>query len=50
MQKLKIEDDPMPSNLSLENQGIFVLGYYHQKNAFYVKKDKNNSNKNEKEN
>lgn len=50
MQKLKIEDDPMPSNLSLEDQGIFVLGYYHQKNAFYVKKDKGDDNKNEKGN
>lgn len=50
MQKLKIEDDPMPSNLSLEEQGIFVLGYYHQRNAFFVKKDKKDDNKNKKEN
>ncbi|NMA80241.1 MAG: type I-C CRISPR-associated protein Cas8c/Csd1 [Clostridiales bacterium] len=50
MQKLEIEENPMPTNLSLEDQGIFVLGYYHQRNAFYVKKDKDSDNKNEEEN
>lgn len=30
---------PFPPHLSLEEQGIFVLGYYHQRAAFYVTKD-----------
>ncbi|TCW62115.1 type I-C CRISPR-associated protein Cas8c/Csd1 [Treponema sp. J25] len=34
---------PFPARLNLEEQGIFVLGYYHQKAAFY----KTNSNLNE---
>ena len=29
-----------PSHLCLENQGIFALGYYHQKQEFYKKSDK----------
>jgi CRISPR-associated protein Csd1 len=29
-----------PSYLNLEDQGIFMLGYYHQKSAFYVRKEK----------
>lgn len=27
-----------PSHLNLENQGLFALGYYHQKQDFYTKK------------
>lgn len=27
-----------PSNLNLEEQGLFILGYYQQRNAFYHKK------------
>jgi CRISPR-associated protein Csd1 len=30
---------PFPSRLSLDEQGVFVLGYYHQRAAFYAKKD-----------
>lgn len=29
-----------PSHLSLEDQGIFALGYYHQKQDFYKKSEK----------
>ena len=32
-----LEAKPFPARLSLEEQGVFVLGYYHQRNAFYVK-------------
>ena len=32
--------DKFPTNLSLEEQGQFVLGYYHQKQDFYKKADK----------
>jgi CRISPR-associated protein Csd1 len=28
---------PLPSRLTLEEQGVFVLGYYHQRAAFYPK-------------
>ncbi|OPX44509.1 CRISPR-associated protein [Ruminiclostridium hungatei] len=34
---LDIEQNPIPAHLSLEQQGVFVLGYYHQKNALYKK-------------
>jgi CRISPR-associated protein Csd1 len=33
---------PFPSRLTLDEQGVFVLGYYHQRAAFYVKKGDNN--------
>lgn len=34
-----LEAKPFPSRLSLDEQGVFVLGYYHQRAAFYTKKD-----------
>lgn len=36
---LDIERNPIPAHLSLEEQGVFVLGYYHQKNALYKKNE-----------
>ncbi len=30
---------PFPAHLSLDEQGLFILGYYHQKVAFYNKKE-----------
>jgi len=30
---------PFPSRLTLEEQGVFVLGYYHQRAAFYSKSE-----------
>lgn len=27
-----------PSHLNMENQGLFAIGYYHQKQDFYTKK------------
>ena len=32
-----LEAEPFPSRLTLDEQGIFVLGYYHQRAAFYSK-------------
>ena len=29
--------DSFPTHLSLEDQGLFMLGYYHQRQAFYQK-------------
>ncbi|MPN31564.1 hypothetical protein SDC9_179038 [bioreactor metagenome] len=36
--KLDAEDDPYPARLTLDEQGLFILGYYHQKQARYTKK------------
>lgn len=36
---LDIENNPIPARLSLDDQGVFVLGYYHQRAAFYVKNE-----------
>lgn len=33
-----LEAKAFPSRLSLDEQGVFVLGYYHQRAAFYAKK------------
>jgi len=39
---LDVEKNPIPARLSMDEQGVFVLGYYHQRAAFYVPKtDKN---------
>ncbi len=32
-----LEAKPFPPRLTLEEQGVFVLGYYHQRAAFYQK-------------
>lgn len=32
---LDVNNNPFPSHLSLDEQGIFVLGYYHQRADFY---------------
>jgi len=29
----------IPSHLSLEDQGMFALGYYHQRKSFFTKKE-----------
>ncbi|MFN3308531.1 MAG: type I-C CRISPR-associated protein Cas8c/Csd1 [Anaerolineales bacterium] len=36
-----LEAKAFPSRLSLDEQGVFVLGYYHQRAAFYAKKGNN---------
>lgn len=35
---LDVERNPIPAQLTLDEQGIFVLGYYHQRAALYTKK------------
>ena len=37
---LEIEHNPIPARLTLDEQGIFILGYYHQRADFYTTKDK----------
>lgn len=39
MNLLDVEKNPFPSHFMLNEQGIFVLGYYHQRTAFYAKND-----------
>ena len=39
LEKIDLEKNPIPKNLSLEKQGVFVLGYYHQRNDLYRKKE-----------
>jgi CRISPR-associated protein Csd1 len=34
---LDVEQNPIPARLTLDEQGVFVLGYYHQRAAFYTK-------------
>lgn len=36
---LDIETNPIPTRLNLDEQGGFILGYYHQRAAFYRKRD-----------
>jgi len=36
---LDLEKDPFPAHLTLDEQGIFVLGYYHQRADFYRKRE-----------
>ncbi len=38
--------DSFPAHMNLQDQGVFAIGYYHQKNDLYRKKD--NGNKGEK--
>ncbi|NLU53724.1 MAG: type I-C CRISPR-associated protein Cas8c/Csd1 [Clostridiaceae bacterium] len=33
----KLDVDPFPKVLSLDEQGLFYLGFYHQRNSFYKK-------------
>lgn len=40
MERLEAEDDPYPAHLTSEEQGLFILGYYHQLQARYRKKEK----------
>ncbi|MEG2426391.1 MAG: type I-C CRISPR-associated protein Cas8c/Csd1 [Oscillospiraceae bacterium] len=35
MELLNMDGNPLPKNLSLEQQGVFIIGYYHQKNAIW---------------
>lgn len=35
---LEFEKNPIPTYLSLDDQGVFVLGYYHQRADFYPPK------------
>ena len=34
---LDVEKNPFPAHLSLDEQGIFILGYYHERKNLYIK-------------
>lgn len=36
---IEMKDAPVPAHLTLKEQGIFILGYYHQNQARYTKKE-----------
>lgn len=40
LDKLDVEENPIPNHLDLDEQGVFILGYYHQRADFYRKRDK----------
>lgn len=44
---LKMEENPLPTHLSLKDQGIFMLGYYHQVQARYKKKEETDNGSNQ---
>lgn len=50
MNLLDVEKNPIPARLTLDEQGVFVLGYYHQRAAFYVKKNDQFEESNQTEN
>lgn len=41
MDKLPMEMPVLPRTFSLEEQGVFILGYYHQNQKRYAKKEEN---------
>ena len=47
MDAFEVDNDPFPRSLSLEEQGIFILGYYHQRSNFFVPKANKEENNQE---
>ncbi|MBO1680370.1 type I-C CRISPR-associated protein Cas8c/Csd1 [Bittarella massiliensis (ex Durand et al. 2017)] len=44
LDKLEVDNRPYPKHLTLEEQGLFILGYYHQVKARYEKADSADKN------
>jgi CRISPR-associated protein Csd1 len=42
-----VDANGFPAQLSLPDQGRFAIGYYHQRQAFFTKSDKTESNNTE---
>lgn len=40
LNKLDVEKNPIPRHLSLDDQGVFVLGYYHERKDLWTSKKK----------
>ncbi len=47
---LDVEKNPIPSHLSLDDQGVFVLGYYHERKDLWTSKSKKSAESAESEN
>jgi CRISPR-associated protein Csd1 len=45
MEVMSPESDPFPAYLPDRQQALFALGYYHQRNHFFAKADKAETNK-----
>jgi len=37
LNRLDVEQNPIPARLTLDEQGVFILGYYHQRAARFAK-------------
>jgi len=38
LNRLDVEQNPIPARLTLDEQGVFILGYYHQRADIYTKR------------
>lgn len=38
LNRLDVEQNPIPARLTLDEQGVFILGYYHQRAGIYTKR------------
>ena len=43
LNRLDVEQNPIPARLTLDEQGIFVLGYYHQRKDLWTSKTRNSA-------
>jgi CRISPR-associated protein Csd1 len=43
----KLDADGFPAHLDLQDQGRFFVGYYHQRQAFFTKSEKEENNNNQ---
>lgn len=43
LNRLDVEQNPIPARLSLDEQGIFILGYYHQRADIYTRRTEEKS-------
>lgn len=50
LNKLEVEKNPIPSRLSLDDQGVFILGYYHERKDLWTAKGKKAADKPSSEN
>lgn len=39
--KIEMNGQPIPARMNLNDQGLFILGYYHQTQKRYMKRRKN---------
>ncbi len=47
---LDVEKNPIPAHFSLDDQGVFVLGYYHERKHIWTPKNKKYAESNTLEN